>query len=415
MPQSLQGVASSAVHGSPRSQLLLYGGGHIGKSILWQSADALTLFLWTEIAGIKPLAAGVLFFLSMVWSGLLDVVVGWLLGKRVDAIPRWLLIGAPASAVAFAALFAAPLLWPQGGIAAATVTSLLFRTAYAAVDVPQNFLMVRIADSPAQLVRLSGARTLSGSATAMGVAIAVAWLVAPQPTVADAALQFSIAGLLAAAVSAPLLMACVCLGSGTSHVSGNSPATLPRTSLVIFIHLALALIVMSTISKSIPYVGLEAGRPENWAGNAFVLLTAGKVVGGFVWPMIAARSSITRATVIAHVIAIFLLVVSLVTGLHDVASMWLSLPALGFVLGGLNTLAWAMLGEVVGIGSGSSRPVWIVGLFTVTAKIAVGMSGLLVGWIVAAGSAQLAAASLSAAAASLVAVVLLLAMRRPLP
>lgn len=42
-------------------------------------------------------------------------------------------------------------------------------------------------------------------------------------------------------------------------------------------------------------VGLEAGRSQNWAGSAFMLLTAGKMVGGFVWPMIAARCSITGA------------------------------------------------------------------------------------------------------------------------
>jgi Na+/melibiose symporter-like transporter len=412
--QSSQAMTSLAAHGNRRSQLLLYGGSHVGKSILWQSADALTLFLWTEVGGIEPRAAGILFLISMAWSGLLDVFVGWRLGKREDGIQRWLLIGAPASAISFAAMFAAPLLWPQGGIAAAAVTSLLFRTAYAAVDVPQNFLMIRLADSPAKLVRLSGARTLSGSATAIGVAVAVAWLVAPQPTMAEAAHQFSMAGVLAAAVSAPLLMVCALLDRGTPHVVGDSPALQPRARVAIFMHLALAIIVLGTISKSIPYVGLEAERSPNWAGNAFMLLTAGKVVGGFLWPMIAARRSIARVTVLAHVVTVILLVVSIVTGLQDVALMWLSLPALGFVLGGLNTLAWAMLGGIVGTGIAGSRPAWIVGLFTVTAKLAVGVSGLLVGWIAAAGTAQLTAASLTAGAASLAAVVLLLAMRRHL-
>lgn len=405
-------AAGIAISRSARSELMLYGGSHVGKSILWQSADALSLYFWTEVAGVEPLAAGWLFLIGMIWSGLLDLLVGSFLAQRTDyRCRRMLQFGIPASAITFAAMFAAPVLWPQGGITAAAVTSVLFRTAYAAIDVPQNFLMIKIADSTSQLSRLSGARTITGSATSIGVAAAVGWLVVPHQPLATATQHFYLAGVLAAVASAPLLLPCLYLKHHAPQAHPEQTKTPFAADATVFLHLILAVLVMGAIGKVLPYAALESGRTENWAGQAFLLLTIGKVMGGFVWPGIADRRSVWSAAALAHLVTLPLLLAAGWTDLSAGLLAWVLLLSLGFTLGGMNTLAWAMLGDSNGAASGNAM---VVSLFTVAAKLAVGLSGLLVAWIASTPRSPLLLTCLITSVAALAAAVLMFKMKGPL-
>lgn len=400
-------AAGYALHRSARSELLLYGGSHVGKSILWQSADALSLYFWTEVAGIAPLAAGWLFLLGMVWSGGVDLAIGALLAQRSDGRCRLALqVGIPLSAITFASMFAAPLLWPQGGIVAAAVTSLLFRTAYAAIDVPQNLLMIRIADTTSQLGRLSGARTITGSATSIGVAAAVGWLVIPHQVTTTAVQHFCLAGVLAAIASAPLLASCLFLKHHEPRAFLKQAKQPFAVDATVFAHLILALIVMGAIGKVLPYAALQPGRTENWAGHSFLLLTIGKVIGGLVWPSIADGRGVWTAAALAHLIALPLLLAAAWTDLPAGLLAWVLLLGLGFTLGGMNTLAWSMLGN-----SQASNNAMVISLFTVSAKLAVGLSGLVVAWIASKPLSPLLLTCLITNVASLAAVVLLVKMK----
>lgn len=391
-----------------RAELLLYGGSHVGKSILWQSADVFLLYFWTEVAGVGPLAAGWLFLIGMLWSGIVDLTVGALLARDSDRRCRLSLrLGIPLSAITFALMFATPLLWPQGGIVAAAATSLLFRTAYAAIDVPQNLLLIRIADSSSQLGRLSGARTITGSATSIGIAAAAGWLVAPHESATTATQYFCIAGVLAAVASAPLLFSCLLLRKEAPREFAE-PAKQPfAIDATVFVHLILALIVMGSIGKALPYAALQPGRAEGWAGQAFLLLTIGKVVGGFAWPGVADRRGVWSAAALAHLITLPLLLAAAWTDLSSQLLAWGLLFGLGFALGGMNTLAWSMLGV-----SHGSNNAMVVGLFTVTAKLAVGISGLLVAWIASTTKPPLLLTCLITSAAAAAAIVLLSARNR---
>jgi Na+/melibiose symporter-like transporter len=398
----------NATNDSARSELLLYGGSHLGKSVLWQSADAFALYFWSEVVGVERLAAGWLFLIGMIWSGLLDLLVGLLLRRdTADRCRKLLSFGIPASALTFAAMFAAPLLWPQGGLIAAAVTSILFRTAYAAIDVPQNFLMFDIARSATQLGRLSGARTIAGSVIAILVAGATGWLVVPNQPLAITIQHFSLAAGLAAAASAPLLMACVTVQRRASSLPTEiAPAEKTfegADAAVVFAHLMLTLIAMGVISKTLPYAALEPDRPATWAMYAFLFLTIGKIAGGFVWPGIAARTSVRGAARRAHVASLILLLLAVFIELPTGLRTWALLLALGTMQGGLNAMAWAMLGRR----GHRTNVALLVGLFTVAAKLAVGLGGLITAWIAAGTQQPLTLACLVAAAAAALAACLL--------
>lgn len=395
-----------------RSELLLYGSSHVGKSVLWQSADAFSLYFWSEIVGVDRLAAGGLFLIGMIWSGALDLVVGlYLTRKTAQRCRKFLLFGIPASAIAFAGMFAAPWLWPGGGLIAAAVTSILFRTAYAAIDVPQNFLMFDIARSSAQLGQLAGARTITGSATSILIAGAVGWFVVPNQPLTDAVRHFSIGGALAAAVSVPLLMACLSIRSRPSPpqtVPSRSEQSHAKANAVVFAHLILTLIALGVISKVLPYSALEPERSEHWVTQTFLLLTIGKIAGGYIWPGIAERTSTRQAATYAHLGSLMLLLLAAAIHLQPGSLTWGLLLLLGAMQGGLNSLAWSMLGERARDGN---VPL-VVGLFTVAAKCAVGIGGLIAAWIAARTGEPLVPACVIAAGSALVAACLLGGFRR---
>jgi GPH family glycoside/pentoside/hexuronide:cation symporter len=136
-----------------------YAFGDFGGSIVFQSVTLFAVFYFTEVFGLAPAAAGVVFAIAKLWNAICDPAIG----SFTDRVrTRWgqkrpfLLFGAIPLGVSFFLLFAAPPI--ESKFAYALVTFLLFSSAYSFVGVPYGAITASITSDPKERSKLTAYR-----------------------------------------------------------------------------------------------------------------------------------------------------------------------------------------------------------------------------------------------------------------
>ncbi len=149
----------------------LYASGDFGCNLLWQSLSLYLLFYYSDVLGVGAAAAGAILLAGAVWDGVADCAVGaW--AERMGR-PRALVAGAAAPlGLAFVGMYATPR--GPGAFAWALAAHLLFRSFYAAVNVPFAALSVRVGRDSRERGAIAALRMVFGAAGALGVGLATA-------------------------------------------------------------------------------------------------------------------------------------------------------------------------------------------------------------------------------------------------
>ena len=138
-----------------------YGIGDFGLNIYWQTVSIFLLFWYTEVAGIDPRIAGIIFFIGMAWDAISDPIIASL-SERVETgmgtYRPFLLFGSIFTALFFVLLFWVPPFDGGVKIGFLVVTCLLFRTAYTVVAIPYSAMASRISYDSKERADFSGAR-----------------------------------------------------------------------------------------------------------------------------------------------------------------------------------------------------------------------------------------------------------------
>jgi len=127
----------------PRSMKLGYGAGDFGANLVFQMVNIYIMFFFTDVFGIEPAVAGVIFFVSKIWDGVNDPVMGYISDRtrtRWGSKRPWLLFGALPLAAAFIMLFSAPDISPAAKPWYGLVAFILVCTAYTVVNIPYGAL-----------------------------------------------------------------------------------------------------------------------------------------------------------------------------------------------------------------------------------------------------------------------------------
>ncbi|MBP2161009.1 MULTISPECIES: MFS transporter [Asticcacaulis] len=154
----------------------VYGLGDFACNLYWQSVSLFLLFYYTEVAGLSPATAGLIYLVASVWDGVIDPLIGMAADRtrtRFGAYRPYLLIGGPLLGLSFCLLYYRP---PLEGYALAIfmlVSHLIFRTVYALVNIPYAALSGRITADPDRRAQLSGFRMFFGALAAALVSLAI--------------------------------------------------------------------------------------------------------------------------------------------------------------------------------------------------------------------------------------------------
>ncbi|MDX2238212.1 MAG: glycoside-pentoside-hexuronide (GPH):cation symporter [Hyphomonadaceae bacterium] len=165
-----------------RSAKLGWAVGDFGFNIYWQSLNLLMMPFYTDVLGLSPALAGLVFLLASFWDGFADAVIGAIADRtrtRYGSYRPYLIFASPLLAVCFMASFLTPQ-GEQGGLFLyALLSQILLRTAYSVVQIPYSSLAARISADSNERTEMAGWRIAFAMLGGMTVTFAM-------PSIVDA-------------------------------------------------------------------------------------------------------------------------------------------------------------------------------------------------------------------------------------
>lgn len=311
------GAGTGGLSFKAEARLVGYASGNYGKHLVFTGADVTYLYLLTDLFGLPGSVAGLLMLVALAGDLVFDLLAALLVirMRRAGKGYRWLILaGVIPGAVGFALLYGLPALGVER-IWMVAVALLLFRGAYALVDVPHNALMARMTVDSRARGRVSGYRLFFSTASSLTVASLLTPVV--QHAVAARTLEVLALTGLAAALLFVVTLAFSALASGRdeeAETARTAPAegagegdgiVVPmRDGLVVGMAL-LALITgfaVPTFQRMLLYLGAYVfDRPE-MVGSLLIAVTIGQFAGVLFWTSLTGRHDKSRLLSAGHVL-----------------------------------------------------------------------------------------------------------------
>jgi GPH family glycoside/pentoside/hexuronide:cation symporter len=411
-----------------KPRLLLFAFGDFAFNLYWQSVMLFLLFYYTDALDLPIAVAAMTYMIASVWDGVANLVAGIMVDRR-HATLRYgaiLVAGAVPLGACFMLMYMPPLMTGGWAIATILVAHLLFRTAYAAVNVPYLAMTARVSADGGDRAFIAGMRMLFGTAAAVVVALCTIpvgrWLAG-----ATASQSYFASAILFAVVGTLILM----LVGATYREGTTIQRPLPdsvRAVLVslfrnrAFVTLSAAMMAMivaiTVINKSVLYYfKYLLNDPE--AGQ-LALASMGVVSGVAIplWMMLGRIVGLRALWFIAAGLGIAALGIFAAVDVHESALMQVFLIALQVMIVGLNFVFWAMVPNTVEYGeraTGLHIEGSVFGVASLLQRIAIGVATAILGWSFASAgyvaNVQQSAGTLSGMRATIVVVpVLFLAL-----
>ena len=142
-------------------RLIGYASGNFGKNLVWSTADITLLFILTDLVGMPVASAALLMTIAVGGDLIFDLLAGAISAqvKAYGAGYRWLITHAAIPCgIAFMLLYALPW-WGEHRFWTIAAVVLVFRVAFAVVDVPHFAMMASMASDSRARGRTAGYRS----------------------------------------------------------------------------------------------------------------------------------------------------------------------------------------------------------------------------------------------------------------
>lgn len=370
--------------------LFAYSSGNFGKALVFAGADMTILFLLTDLLGLSAMAAGSLMLVAMAGDLVFDLVAAalviWL--RRKGHGYRWLVTaGTVPCGMAFAMLYAMPA-WGLHKAWLLAAAMLVFRGAYAVIDVPHNALMAQMTSDSRARGRVSGYRLLFSTASSLCVAMVLTPLVqnAAHSRAFDA---LAATGAVAGGLFALTMVLCVLTsrrgGSGETGCAAQDGIRVPlRDPLVLGMGL-LALVTgfaMPTFGRMILYIGTYVVERPDLVAKLLMAMTCGQFVGVLFWTVLTGRLDQARVLAIGHGVSAAGFVLFALC-LDRPEALLACVTVIGFGLASVFMLPWGLLANVVdfvALRHGRRLETGLFAFYLVAVKASGAAATALIGW-----------------------------------
>lgn len=375
--------------------MLAYASGNFGKALVFGGADLTVLFLLTDVIGLDGATAGWLMLAALCGDLVFDLLAARLVIRLRHAGKgyRWMVaVAAMPCALAFALLYAMPALGArQLWMLAAAL--LIFRGAYAVIDVPHNALMAQMTSDSRARGRVSGYRLLFSTASALAVATILTPLV--QEAGNDQAFdRLAITGAVAGGLFALTMILCAWTCGDSMGDATGRPARrnadqdgigVPMRDPMVIGMALLALLTgfaAPAFGRMLLYLGKYVVHRPDLVSTLLLALTAGQFAGVILWTSLTGRFSKSILLIMGHGVSM--------AGLIGFAFCLSWPPALavcaaiiGFGLASVFMLPWGLLADAVDVVEWRHGRRFETGLFAfylVVVKASGAASTSLIGW-----------------------------------
>lgn len=377
-----------------KARLLLFSFGDFAFNLYWQSVMMFLLFYYSDGIDLKIGMAATIYMIASVWDGIANFAAGLMLERRQTRIRYGTLIaaGGVPLGLSFVLMYLPPLTGGFAGIAIIFVAHLLFRTAYAGVNVPYMAMSARISPDPGDRAFVAGTRMLFGTAAAVTVALTTVplgqWLTQsklPREAFVAAAILFAVVGAAILALVGTTYRERVEIDRPPPHNVGAALVALTRNRAFVTLNVAtMAMIVAITVlGKSVlyyfKYVLGDAGSGE-------LTLALMSTVSAFaipLWMLLGRKIGLRMVWLVGAAAGMFVLGYFAAADIGTVRGMQLFLVATQVVNIGLNFVFWAMLPNTIEYGeheTGVHVEGAIFGVAALLQRIAIGIATAILGW-----------------------------------
>ncbi|RYD54905.1 MAG: hypothetical protein EOP60_06835, partial [Sphingomonadales bacterium] len=212
----------------PKLRLVLFAFGDFAFNLYWQSIMLYLLFYYTEALNLPVATAAAIYTVASIWDGLANFVAGAIVDRREPGrgYGRVLMLGSLPLGIACVLTYLPPVTSGALGIACVVIGHLLFRAAYAAVNVPYLAMSARISVHSRDRAFVAGMRMLFGT---------MAWVVVARGTVPIGAWLSGSAvpanAYLGAAIGFALVATAILLLVGAAYREEVAPSRAPPPTI----------------------------------------------------------------------------------------------------------------------------------------------------------------------------------------
>ena len=376
-----------------KPRLLLFAFGDFAFNIYWQSVMLFLLFYYTDALDIPIAVAATTYMIASVWDGIASFAAGVLVDRRHGSLRYGAImtVGAVPLGLCFVLAYLPPAAGGVWAIASILGAHLLFRTAYAAVNVPYLAMTARISADPGDRAFVAGMRMLFGTAAAVMIALATVpvgrWL-----TGSTASQAYFGAAVLFAIIGAAILIIVGVTYRETAPIERPMPgsvrdalASLARNRAFVALSAAMmAMIVAITVlNKSVLYYFKYLLNDPD-AGQ--LALASMGIVSGIaipLWMLLGRVVGLRVIWLLAAGLGIAGLMLFAAVDVHQTGLTQLFLIVLQVMIVGLNFVFWAMLPNTIEYGereTGLHVEGTVFGVAALLQRVAIGIATAILGW-----------------------------------
>jgi sugar (glycoside-pentoside-hexuronide) transporter len=376
-----------------RPRLLLFAFGDFAFNLFWQSIMLFLLFYYTDALTLPIGVAATTYMVASIWDGIANFVAGILVDRRHRKLRfgRLIAIGALPLGLCFVLTYLPPPVTGGWAIASVLTAHLLFRTAYAGVNVPYLAMSARISPDAGDRAFVAGMRMLFGTAAAVTVALCTVpvgrWL-----TGSSAAQAYFGAAILFAVIGAAILVLVGVTYRDGITVERPLPGSLKAALVSLarnraFVALNAAMMAMivaiTVLNKSVLYYFKYLLNDPD-AGQ-LALASMGLISGIAIplWMLLGRYVGLRVLWLIAASLGMAGLVIFTAVRFDGARTMQLFLTGMQVMIVGLNFVFWAMLPNTIEYGereTGVHVEGTVFGVAALLQRIAIGIATAILGW-----------------------------------
>lgn len=373
--------------------MLAYSSGNFGKALVFGGADVTILFLLTDVLHLGGAEAGLVMLAALGGDLVFDLLAARLVIhlRNIGRGYRWMVAAAVVPcALAFVLLYAMPILGVRA-LWLLALALLVFRGAYAVIDVPHNAMMAQVTSDSRARGRISGYRLLFSTSSALIIATILTPLVQQAGT--DQAFgKLALTGAAAGGLFAVSMILCAWTsGEGGRRSEPWSAAGRDGIDVPLRDPMVIAMGVLAVLTgfaapafgRMLLYIGRYVVDRPDLVATLLLALTAGQFIGVIGWTVLTRRFGKSVLLAMGHAVSASGFLAFLVCLARP---EWLIMCAawIGVGFASVYMLPWGLLADAVDVVEWRHRRRFETGLFAsylVVVKASSAACTSLIGWM----------------------------------
>lgn len=339
-----------------------YGIGDYAICLYWSGVSLYLLYFYTDVVGITPQMAGLIYAIGIAWDAITDPFMGYMAERtrtKMGSYRPYIYYGSIPLALSFVVLLWVP---PFEGILLLSfliVVNLIHRTCFTIVSVPYSSLTARITDDSDERTKLTTARMLAASFGTFSIS-ALAFPIVLYFGGGEEALGFVYLGLIAGLVAVIILSITVYFVEERSFeftkaelsdfskvfksVSNNYPFWIVFSAILILISTYLM------FNNNLIYFSKYALGFHEYQGLILGVLSGTNLLAIPIWAFLAIKIGKKNTWMISMAFLFVGFLIFYFYPISELNELLYILGCIGFANGATGVLFWSMLPDTIEYG-----------------------------------------------------------------